>query len=295
MRISDSYRTATQIQAVQANLSRMDKAQRQISTGRRLERPSDGPTDAATATLLRAQEADADRYAAAISDAESWFGTQDNALQSASTLLSRAKDLATQSLNGSLDANARNAIATELDGLREQLGGLANTTFMGKAVFGAFGTSAVTLTPTSATFNGNAGAQVRRQIGANEFVDVNGNGSQIFGFSAGDDVFSVLARLSQSVRSGSTASIQADATALDARATDVRNALGDVGARWARVKARDTEITDRKLTVSNQRSRIEDTDVNEAALQLAQANSTYQSVLAMISRVSSASLVNFLR
>jgi flagellar hook-associated protein 3 FlgL len=295
MRISDGQRANQSILALQASLARMDTAQQQITSGRRILRPSDDPTDAASATLLRAAESDIDRYSSAIGDAQMWLGTQDNALQTASTLLTRVKTLTVQASSGAVDANSRAALATEIRGIRDQLGALANTQLMGRSVFGSFATQAVTLTGTTSTFNGTVGAQVRRQIGANEFLNVNSDGAKVFGFTAGDDVFSVLGRLANDITAGNTAALATDQTALDARSVDLRTGLGDVGARYALTEARDNDLKDRKLTLTTQRSKLEDADAQETMVRYAQANTSYQAVLAAIAKTGSTSLVNFLR
>ena len=295
MRIGDRQRTDNSIDVLQRSTSAIDRAQRQVSTGKRVQRPSDAPIDAASITVLRSAEADVDRQQRAAEDADAWFAAQDGALQSASTLLARAKQLGLQAVSGALDSGGLNAISAELDGIRSQLASVANTSYLGQPVFGAFGTQAVTTTATTATFVGTPGAQVNRQIGPGQVIAVNTDGAKAFGFTAGNDVFGVLQRLSAAVQSGNTAAITTETGGLDARATDVRDALGDVGARWSNVTNRKDQLADRKTQLGTQRSQLEDVDVNEAATKLASASRTYEAVIASIARMQQTSLVSFLR
>jgi flagellar hook-associated protein 3 FlgL len=295
MRVSDLRRSDNAIAELQRSLSAVDRAQRQVATGKRVLRPSDAPIDAASITVLRAAEADVERQQRAAADADAWFAVQDGALQSASTLLARAKQLGLQAMSGALDASGLAAIGSELDGIREQMVSVANSSYLGHAVFGAFGATAVSTTPTTASFVGTPGAEVRRQVGPSQVVPVNSDGAEIFGFSAGNDVFGVLRRLSTAVKAGDTTAMATETTALDARADGVRAALGDVGARWSSVTNRRDQLADRKTELATQRSQIEDVDVNEAAMQLAHAGRTYEAVLASIARLQQLSLVDFLR
>ena len=50
MRITDSYRFASSQTAIQNALGRLNSAQRQVATGKRILQPSDAPLDAALAT-----------------------------------------------------------------------------------------------------------------------------------------------------------------------------------------------------------------------------------------------------
>ena len=295
MRIGDLHRSQNAIDAVQRSVSAIDRAQRQVATGKRVQRPSDAPIDAASITVLRSAEADVERQQRAAADADAWFAAQDGALQSASTLLARAKQLGLQAMSGALDAGGLAAISSEIDGIRAQMVSIANSSYLGQAVFGAFGAQAVTTTATTATFTGTPGAQVQRQVGPGQVVAINTDGSAIFGFTAGNDVFGVLQRLSAAVQSGNTSAMSTENTALDTRATDLRAALGDVGARWASVTNRQEQLADRKTELASQRSQIEDVDVNEAAMQLAYASRTYEAVIASIARMQQMSLVDFLR
>jgi flagellar hook-associated protein 3 FlgL len=269
--------------------------QRQVSTGKRINQPSDAPLDAALATRLRQSQDDGALHLRSLEDAKAWLSVQDSSLQSASTLMARAQELSLQVQNPSLGDGGREAIATELDGIRDQLALVANTSYQGQSVFGAFSKQAVTVTDTGATFNGNAGARVERRVSDSQVIAVNTDGNVVFGFDSGDDVFTVIARLADNVRSGNDAALAGDAAALADRATTVRDALGEVGTRAALVDSAASRHEDDKITIKSRISEVEDADVTESAVKLAQASQGYQAVLAMVSMTQQRSLLDFLR
>jgi flagellar hook-associated protein 3 FlgL len=247
---------------------------------------------------LRAQVADIDSFTRGISDARTWLGVQDTALQTASSLLARAKELATQAGNGAHNETSRAAIAMELEGIRSQLGALANTQQNGQAVFGGFSAVAVELTATSASFVGSPdGTAVLRQVSPEQVVTVNTDGAQVFGFNAGFgfDVFSALADLATAVREGDNVAIADSSATLDARADDVRNALGGVGSRTAIIEALESTLGDRKMALTEQRSSLEDADPAAAAIELTRAAQAYEAALAAVARTSQISLLDFIR
>jgi flagellar hook-associated protein 3 FlgL len=298
MRVTDARSFDVALATIQSNIAAMNRAQRQVSSGRRIERPADDPTGAASATRLRSSIADIDSFTRGIADARTWLGVQDTALQSASSLLARAKELATQAVNGAQSGTSREAIAIELDGIRTQLAALANTQQNGQAVFGGFSATAVELTATGANFVGSpSGAAVLRQVSPEQVVTVNTDGSQVFGFDAGYglDVFSTLADLATAVRDGDPTAISDASATLDERAGDIRNALGSVGSRSALIDGLETALGDRKLALTEQRASIEDADPAAAAIEMTRAAQAYEAALAAVARTSQISLLQFLR
>jgi flagellar hook-associated protein 3 FlgL len=298
MRVTDSRSYDIAIATIQANVEAMNRAQQQVSSGRRIARPADDPTGAASVTRLRAAMSDIDSFTRGIADARTWLGVQDTALQSASRLLGRAKELGTQAVNGAQNASSRDAIAVELEGIRSQLASLANTTQQGQSVFGGFTGTAVDVTAAAATYVGSpAGTSVLRQVSPEQVVSVNTDGAQVFGFTAGVglDVFTTLSQFATAVRAGDTAAIATQSATLDARADDIRNALGGVGSRTALLDGLENALGDRKLALTEQTSSLEDADPASAAIDLTRAAQSYEAALAAISRTAQISLLDFLR
>jgi flagellar hook-associated protein 3 FlgL len=295
MRISDSYRYANSQAAIARAQTRLAQAQQQISTGKRINAPSDAPLDAALATRLRADRDDTDRHLRSLGDAKAWLSVQDSALQSASSLLQRVNELAIQSGNASLGDGGREAIATELDGIRQQLGLIANTNYQGQSVFGSFSENAVELTADGASFLGVPGAEVQRRVSDSQVIAVNTDGNTVFGFDTGDDVFSVINRLAADVRAGDTDSVNTDREALLARTATIHDALGGVGTRAALVDSASSRHEDDKITMSARISDVEDADVAESAVKLQQASTAYEAILGMVAMSQQKSLMDFLR
>jgi flagellar hook-associated protein 3 FlgL len=298
MRVTDSRSYDIAIATIQANVEAMNRAQQQVSSGRRIARPADDPTGAASVTRLRAAMSDIDSFTRGIADARTWLGVQDTALQSASRLLGRAKELGTQAVNGAQNASSRDAIAVELEGIRSQLASLANTTQQGQSVFGGFTGTAVDVTAGAAAYVGSpAGTSVLRQVSPEQVVSVNTDGAQVFGFTAGVglDVFTTLSQLATAVRAGDTAAIATQSATLDARADGIRNALGGVGSRTALLDGLESALGDRKLALTEQTSSLEDADPASAAIDLTRAAQSYEAALAAISRTAQISLLDFLR
>lgn len=300
MRVTPTTMFLTVGQNLQLGIGRVQDAQERLASGRKINRYSDSPSDAATVLRLAAQERDWAAYNKAADDAVGWLDTQDQALQSGMTLLQRARELVISSGNTNLPATAREGIATELRGLRDDLAGLANTTYLGRSVFGGFQQTAVTQPVPGGTWTSNgggAGDQVLRRVAPEVTVQVNLNGQAVFGFTAGAglDVFSVLTDLADHIAAGNSAATGTDLANLDARMGNVLEGLALTGARTNQVEAtRDTGLQ-RIDTIKQARSSLEDADMADSVMDLQMAQNGYQAVLGAVSRLTMPSLVDFLR
>jgi flagellar hook-associated protein 3 FlgL len=127
MRLSTNQTYALVLNGLQTNLGDMVRYSEQVSTGRRINRPSDDPTGAALSLGFERRIADIERSAEA---ARSGRDTADGAagvLEEVSSLVSQVRALMIQGMNGTLDPQSREAISSEVALLREQLVTLGNT------------------------------------------------------------------------------------------------------------------------------------------------------------------------
>ena len=294
-------RTASKsiLDAMEANYGRLVNTQRQIASGKRITKMSDAPADALSVNALRNSEKRAGAYVTAAEDGLSMLQTQDSTLQNVSTILARVRELSLSASTDIESANGRVAIATELEGLRDQLVGLANTTHAGRAVFGGFSAAAVQSTGGSVSFVGDTNP-IERRVSPDLKLAVSTNGREVFGFDAGspagsDNVFAVINRIVSSVRAGSSAGARAELTNVDGRIRDVTNALASVGGRVAQLDVVKTQTEDAIVSMRSRRSTLEDTDVGAAVIDLKDAQSAYEATLAVVAQLHRTSLLDFLR
>lgn len=117
------------------------RAQAQISSGRRILRPSDDPAGTARALGLRRGLAQTGRIQEAIAAGSTRLEQATTTLQSSSGHLTRARELVLQAMSGALSDPDRATIAAELAEIREQLLDDANLQIDGSYAFAgtAFG------------------------------------------------------------------------------------------------------------------------------------------------------------
>ena len=293
-RTSNLMLTRNAQQNLQANMSRLAKLQEQAQTSAAITRPSDDPAGTADALKIRAEMRANTAYKSNISDANSWLSTVDAALTRTTDILTRIKDLAITASTATATAANKAAIATEIEGLKSDLLGQANTSFLGRNIFagnsddGRAVTVDNTATPPTYTFTGEGHGPVNRRIDANTEVRVDASASEVFG-----DVFTKLDSLVSALRDNGD--ISTHLPGIDASTQRVITQQTDVGIRHARVlKAEETNL-EQSVSLEARRSGIEDLDTAQVILDLKLQELAYQSSLAVTAKVLQPTLMDFLR
>lgn len=280
------------LQGLQANLTRMGRLQEQLSSGKQIVRASDDPIGTSSAMLTRSEIRQNQQWSRNADDGLGWLAQMDSTLTGMITGVNRARDLTLQGMStGSMSAESRNAMAAEIDQIRASLLSDANAQYNGRPLFGGTTTSATAYDPSGA-YLGDA-TPVRRTVGAGVSVRVDLTGPEAFG-PAGADLFATLQQISNDLRTNPSA-LSGDLGNLDGVASSMRNALGDVGARYNRIEQSRQTADDRVGALRNALAEIESIDLPETIMQLQLADTSYQAALAATGRAVKPSLLDFLR
>ena len=127
MRISTFWMQQSAVNAMLDQQAQVARTQLQVSTGRRIQTPSDDPAGSAQALGLSHADAANSQYQRNIDAASARLGTEDQTLSSVSDLIGRVRTLALEGVNGTLGADDRKNVATEIRQRLAQLVQLANT------------------------------------------------------------------------------------------------------------------------------------------------------------------------
>ena len=151
-RVTQQTIQRTSLANLQLNLSAMADLQGRMSGGKVITKPSDDPGGTAQALALRSDRRAAEQYARNIDNGVGWLTTVDSALMTSMASLRKARDLTVQGANtGTMNAVTREAIATELEGIRDSLLAQANTSYLGRSVFAGTSSAAAAFTDATGT------------------------------------------------------------------------------------------------------------------------------------------------
>lgn len=136
MRVTENMVAGNFLANAQRAFSQMAAAQERLSSGRRINRPSDDPSGVARALALDSDLRRTQAYQDNASAATSFMSLTESSLQELSDHLSRAKELLVQGMNDPVDTEGANAIATELRGISDAVLGVANREIGNRSLFG---------------------------------------------------------------------------------------------------------------------------------------------------------------
>lgn len=296
MRITQSMialRTTSDLARTQESVARH---QREISTGQRINKPSDDALGTRDALRRREELAALDSFSGATADATGWLNTGDTALGQVTDVLQRARELTAQGANGIVNSADRQRIATELEGLIASAKDAANARYGDNYIFAGHQTqTAPYAAGTADAYTGDSGV-VARQIGPGVSVAVNVTAGSLFGSGSGDgkliDVLrTVQARLAANDQTGLSSSL----AAIDGQLDAVGAARATLGATQNRVDAAGYRLQDAAQTATQLLSDVEGVDLAQALTALSTQQTAYTAALKASASVMQTSLLDFLR
>lgn len=116
-------------------MERLQFAQSQMATGKRILKPSDDPLALSKSVRARAVLADNQQFLRNIEDALSWLENTEPVVDGMVTVLTELKEIGIEGASDTKSADERLVLAAQVDNLIERMVGLANTRFAGKYVF----------------------------------------------------------------------------------------------------------------------------------------------------------------
>ena len=306
MQISTAFifdRATTQMSNAMNALS---KSQAQIATGKQILNPSDAPDQAAMMARIKATIARQDNYSKALDTVQARLDLESTTLSSASDVLVRIKELTIQATNGTQGTVSRTAIATEMQGLRNQLLSLANardTTgnyiFAGSKVstpaFQADATGAVSYQGDQTRMNIAVGDQRQLPLnrpGTNAFVRVVRTDTD--GVSSGTGFFQAVDDLINAVKDNDKSVMQRGLTEMSALHTGVVLAQADSGTSMKVVEQQGIMLDDTKITLKTALSKVEDLDMATAITQMQKQMVSLEAAQASFAKISQLSLFKYI-
>ena len=296
LRISDQSQLTNRIMYLQTAQSEMDKVQQQLSTGKRINHASDDPQGAAQALGYRQNIAFEAQMRRNIDSGVAFMNASEAALSSTTDALQRARELAVQGANGTNSQQGRDAMATEVDQLLQELVQIGNSNFNGAYIFAGNKSNAPAFTTTNntggslgtVTYAGDTG-QVLRQVSQQTTAAVNVPGSMAFG-----NAFQDLVTLRDNLRNN-PGLVNGSIAALDGDLNTVLAARADIGSRtnmFQDVRARSVQAD---TNLQSLKSGVEEIDVSQTIVELTARSNQLQAALGAIGKTINLSLLNFIQ
>jgi len=298
MRISFQTGFLHAMSDIQRTSEELARRQREVSSGLRLQAPSDDPTAAVGAITEHAALGAIDRYARAADSVSARLTVVDTVLGDIIEKLTQAQVVATGALGDTPTTAQRDAAARELAGLRDALFGDFNTNFRGVFVFSgtASTTSPFQRNPdqTVGAYQGNA-STISVDIDRTSAVQVTFDGSSVTQGTEPRDIFAVLEDLRVDILAGDTPAIEAGIADLKKVFDRAVQAQTQVGTDEKALEDQRLRLTDETLGAKARLSKLQDANMAEAISAMGRAEVGYQAALGATATITRVSLMDFLR
>jgi flagellar hook-associated protein 3 FlgL len=274
--------------------SRLYKLQQQLSTGKKLQQPSDDPL--ATTQIMKFDRvlARTEQFRENIAVSERRLSYQETTVDSVVTSLQRAQEISIRGNSGGMSDNDKKILASELDEIVNHLAALMNTQdAQGEYMFSGYrgNTQPYTLnaTGTGYDYNGDSGARFL-EIGENSNIQSTDPGSDFFG-DGSDNVLNHVIGLKTALQNDTDTT--ASAEGLNRWYENVVSKQAQLGSRLRVLEDQEVNLTDLKVFTESTRSLFADTDYYEAISRLSLESTALQAAYQSFGKVQQMSLFNY--
>lgn len=298
LRVTSNQMHRTLVDNIQTAQKRVMDTTEQISSGYRVNRPSDDPIAAAQAMQLLSTQNQYDQYESNIQQARMWSVSSENSVSQGIELVQRAKTLVMQAVSDTTNTVNKKSIAEEINSIVEAVRMLGNTKVNNDYIFSGTMTDVPAYgTPGVDTYGGNQ-AVIEREVSPGVRTEINLNAKAIFG----DDTSGFLKTLrdiSANLITNTPASMTSLRTvnmpALDTALETLTAAQSQVGAVQSRLDFYESRLRDLKTSNSELLSITRDVDISRASAEYAQRQSALSAALKTGQNIVQQSLVDFVR
>jgi flagellar hook-associated protein 3 FlgL len=297
MRITFNGQFNNTAAAIAGASDRLAEFQRQVASGRRIDKPSDDPTAAATAVNERGQLASVDQYSRTADSTTARLSVIDSVLSGAISKITAAQTTVFAARNSTSTATQRAAAAATLTGIRDSLVDDLNTSFHGTYVFSGNRTTTQPYTTSSGTVGAYAGSttEVSVDISQTRPVTVAFDGSTMVDAGGGSDLFSVLDALGTALTSNDQPAVTANLDKLQRVFLQINSAQSRVGLSLNTIESEQARLDETKLSTTKRLAKIEEVNMATAISGMNQADVTYRAALNAAAKNNSVSLLDYLQ
>ncbi|CCW35892.1 flagellar hook-associated protein 3 [Chthonomonas calidirosea] len=297
MRISTQQIVQDTILGVEDAYSRFGVAEKQVSTGKRINQPSDDPVGTGEVLKLQQLNSQINQYNNIIDLAVNFLSTTDSALSSTNNLLQQARTIALQAANSSLDDSARANLANQIGQIITQVISLGNSSYEGRYIFAGQRTKTAPLaqTPSGFVYSGGSAAtgdgNISLDVNVGESVTINVTGDQVF-----MPILSTLKSLQDDIANGQLSTISnVDVANIDTQLGNLLSVRAGVGAKIDMLNGE--KLRNEQVSIGNTSllSQVQDTDMAQGMVDLQTAQTAYQAALMATAHTYQYSLLDFLR
>lgn len=276
--------------------ARLNSAQLQIASGRKVNAASDAPDQISPILQLHAQISQNAALQDGLATAQGTVNAAEQALSSSVTLLQNASVIATQATSVNQTAATRATLAQSIGTILQEMVTNSQTTLNGNYVFSGdqnqtqlyqidsaspTGVDRLAVATNTDLVQGPGGIQIAASLTANTIFDNRNPDDSV----ASNNVFAALAGLQTALQNNDTAGIDTGITNLQSASTWMNNQLAFYGNAQDQLASAVTNAKNSSVQLQSQLSTLQDADETAAITELTQAQTQLQAALSAQARM----------
>lgn len=304
LRVTSNMMNSQLLLNLNRNARTMNDTQLQLSSGQKINKPSDDPVGITYSLRYRAELSSNEQYTKNVDSALSWLDYNDTVLGQAGDVVQKIRELSVQAATGSNPQSALDSINKEVMQLKGQLVDIANSTLNGKYIFngeqystkpydfakGADGTYDVSKPITTDT------GQIQFIVGDDVRMPISTTGNDVFGNTGdADNLFAIINNLSAGLKAGDLKAVSGQLDVIDTRMETILSARSEIGAKTNRVELMQDRLSDLNVNLTDLQAKTEDADYEGLIMNSKIQENIYNASLSVGAKIISTTLVDFIR
>jgi flagellar hook-associated protein 3 FlgL len=293
MRVTQLMLSGNMQRHLSRSYERLGDIQDKLMTGKKIVRPSDDPVVAMKGMVYRSNLTEIQQYQRNLSEAFTWIESADNALDHATSVIHRARELVIQIKNGTYGAEDRQAVEKEITQLKEDLVSVANTQVAGKYIFNGTDILSKPVDPATATPTATPGrnAPFTVEVAKGVQLPVNVDPDKVFDAA----LFNTFKNIEADLQVNNVANLDQYLSELEQHLGKIVDERAELGARTNRLELVQERISKLEVTASKNISDNEDADMERVITDLKTQESVHRAALGVGARIIQPTLLDFLR
>lgn len=293
MRVTQNMLSSNSLRNLSNSYKQMGKYQDQLSTGKKITRPSDDPVVAMKGMYYRSNLTEVEQYKRNLSESYLWMENSEAGVDQVNEGMQRVRELTVQGGNGALSDSDKQAIAREIEQIKKDIMSVANTQVAGRYIFNGTNTANPPVTETAtgeivANLNTN---DYMVEVSRGVSLKANINPSNVFS----QEMFDTLNGIQKSLEGTGTGDLNTLLSDLDGHMDVLSAERSELGARYNRLELVEARIDQQEVIATRILSDNEDADIERVIMDLTTQESVHKAALSVGARIIQPTLMDFLR
>jgi flagellar hook-associated protein 3 FlgL len=288
MRVTQGMLASNSLRQLSNSYEKLGNYQEQLNTGKKISRPSQDPVVAMKGMYYRSNLSEIEQYQRNLSEAYLWMDNSEAGLEQANSALQRVRELIVQGKNGTAGESDREAIAKEIEQLKEALEETANTKVSGRYIFNGTDVD----NPPFPNLDEMNTEDYTVEVSPGVNIKANINPENVFN----EGLFETLDNIIQTF-DGDYSSEEMDGYLqdIDNRLEKLQAERSEIGARYNRLEMIDDRLGKTEVMANKIISDNEDADMEKVITDLTIQESVHRAALSVGARIIQPTLMDFLR